>query len=283
MKSTSAALVAFFNNGKQAMCFDLWTIVLQSGTVLRWTDADMDITTTDARKFVRGAGITRDRVRWMRGIQVDTLTASLLGPGVRVDGQLLPAFATLGGFDGSVWFLERAYFDSSLAFQGQLVWFAGVGTDVNPTDQGADITVKSQLTQLNQMVPRNLYQAGCLNNLFDQNCGVNRAGVTYTAAVQSPGGSTAFSVTGFSVPDQFFSLGILKFTSGANAGIGRSVLTQYGNSFTFSRPFPFAIAAGDAVTIVPGCDKTLATCTNKFANQLRFRGMPFVPVPETIT
>ena len=48
-------------------------------------------------------------------------------------------------------------------------------------------------------------------------------------------------------------------------------------------PLPNVPAVGDTFSVFPGCDKTKTTCAGKFSNIARFRGFPFVPVPETIT
>jgi uncharacterized phage protein (TIGR02218 family) len=37
------------------------------------------------------------------------------------------------------------------------------------------------------------------------------------------------------------------------------------------------IAAGDAFSIIAGCDKSPSTCQTKFANILNFRGFPHMP------
>ena len=42
------------------------------------------------------------------------------------------------------------------------------------------------------------------------------------------------------------------------------------------------IAAGDAFTLVAGCDKTAATCAAKFANIANFRGFPHIPGQDTM-
>jgi hypothetical protein len=34
---------------------------------------------------------------------------------------------------------------------------------------------------------------------------------------------------------------------------------------------------------VPGCNRSLDACTFKFGNRIRFRGEPFIPLPETVT
>jgi hypothetical protein len=38
---------------------------------------------------------------------------------------------------------------------------------------------------------------------------------------------------------------------------------------------------GDQFQLLPGCDRTLATCTNVFNNAIHFGGFPFIPTPET--
>jgi len=287
MKSNvEPALITFLDDRRQGVVFDLWTILLQSGTQVQWTDADGTLTTlgTPPRSFTRGPIIQRDRVRWTRGIEVAQLQVDLHGPTTLIDGQALPVFATKGGFDSAAIQLERAYLNDSNVMQGSIVWFMGAVSDVNPTDMGAELTVKSQLSQLNQQIPRSLYQPGCLNNLYDANCGVSKAARTVSGTVSTVVDATSFtnSISG-SRANGYFNLGILRFTSGANAGIQRTVLQHVTNTLYFPRAFPFAVQAGDAFTLVPGCDKTQSTCFGIFSNLLRFRGMPYVPVPETVT
>lgn len=240
--------------------------------------------------FARGPVITRDSVTWKRGIEVDQLKAQLAGPAVLVDGQALPAFAAGGGFDGAAVVLERVYLNDAGAAVGALTWFVGNVSDVTPGRMGCEIVIKSQLTQLQQQLPRNLYQAACLNDLYDSNCGVLRSSSTFPATVTavSSGSNPVITATfGGVLPATWVELGIAKFSTGLNAGIGRTVKAQpaAGTSvaLSFARPFPFAVQVGDQFTVTAGCNKTLATCSSKFANQARFRGQPFIPVPETVT
>ena len=39
----------------------------------------------------------------------------------------------------------------------------------------------------------------------------------------------------------------------------------------------YDIAAGDTYTLAPGCDKSLETCRDVYANVVNFRGFPHVP------
>jgi hypothetical protein len=38
---------------------------------------------------------------------------------------------------------------------------------------------------------------------------------------------------------------------------------------------------GDQFKLLPGCDRTLSTCTNVFNNAIHFGGFPYIPTPET--
>jgi uncharacterized phage protein (TIGR02218 family) len=48
------------------------------------------------------------------------------------------------------------------------------------------------------------------------------------------------------------------------------------------QPMAFAIAPSDAFTVTAGCDKQLATCRDKFANAVNFRGFPHMPGPDYV-
>jgi uncharacterized phage protein (TIGR02218 family) len=289
MKTAPVGLITFINSARQALMFDLWTFVLASGTVVRWTDADVDVS-IDVRTFTRGPILTRDRIKWVRGIEVDQCRVALSGPAVQVDGQLLPAFAAQGGFDGAAGSLERVYMNDAGVVQGSLEWFGGLVADVYPSRMGADLVLKSPLAQLSQQLPRNLYQVGCLNDLYDSNCGASRSAFTVLGTVTAVGTGSNPTVTctmASSVPARRMELGPLKFTSGNNTGLGRTVQQQPNTGttqvFSFSRPFPFAIAVGNTISAAAGCDKLQATCSGTFGNLPRFRGQPYVPVPETAT
>jgi len=78
----------------------------------------------------------------------------------------------------------------------------------------------------------------------------------------------------------YFNLGTIAFTTGANAGISRTVKTYLqGASGTVSliAPFPLQAQAGDAFTLTPGRDKQQTTCQSKFNNLVNFRGFPTCP------
>ena len=290
MRTADATLLAHLNSSTRTLAFDLWTITLQSGTVLRWTDADAPIKTTDARTFTLGPTMTRDRVKWTRGLSIDHLRVTMgASSAVTINTVPLIQVAAAGGFDAAVVQLERVFLDDTLTVKGQLVYFNGVVADVDCARSEATMMIDCDLKQLDTQMPRNLFQAGCLNNLYDPVCAVRRAtyAVNLSVSAVDPAQKLVYLQAAYSgQPSGWFALGILQFTSGPNVGISRTVKshTNYGSfsDFLFARPFPFAISPADAFTVWPGCDKTQATCSTKYGNLIRFRATPYVPNPETV-
>ena len=149
----------------------------------------------------------------------------------------------------------------------------------------AVISVNSWLDQFQLMMPRNLWQGTCVHQLYDAGCTLNQASFAVNAAAVTGSTQSTIITAGFLPPSPvavagYLALGQLTFTSGLNTGFFRRVKSWDGTTAQLNAPFPFAVAFGDLFTAYPGCDKVLATCTNKFANQLNFRGHDLIPQPE---
>lgn len=284
---------------------DLYTITTVQGPVLRYTSADSDIAyggNTWSSKSVR---IDTDKSKavahWKVGLDVDTWQVVLF-PRARDDvtGAAYPdqigsvpwlAAACGGALSGAVVTVDRAYLPAWYTPEGNpfpptgvLRIFAGRVAEVDLGRSGAVLTINSHLELLNVQMPRNLFQAGCRHTLFDGGCTLVAA--SYAVSGTAGSGSTRATIfSGVSAPagSGTYTLGRLVFTSGLNAGYGRSIRSwATGIALIPIAPFPFNVAPGDAFTAYPGCDKQLSTCQT-FGNQVNFGGQPFIPAPETST
>jgi hypothetical protein len=65
--------------------------------------------------------------------------------------------------------------------------------------------------------------------------------------------------------------------------LARTVRSNQGNTVHVIVPWPFPVLAGDRFTVQLGCDGSQAMCSERFANLHRYRGMPFIPIAETVT
>lgn len=298
MRNASAALIAYLNSLDptiQPNIADLITIIQTDGTITRLTSAAVNVLSISQAiaqndptiyTFVSG-GVTfsRGTAKLVVGLQVDDMPLALM---TDPDTQLLggipwPAAARNGALDGARMVIERVFMptwgDTSA---GTIIMFAGTAGQIQANRNSIALSIQADINVLGRPMPRNLYQPGCLHNLYDGGCTLNQATFTDTGTVGS--GSTTRSInTNLTEADFYYELGAIEFTSGPLNGVFRTVKTYLnsGGVVGVAPPLPSAPTNGITFEIYPGCDKMQATCSGKFANLAHFKGMPYVPVPES--
>ena len=102
--------------------------------------------------------------------------------------------------------------------------------------------------------------------------------ITFPAGI----GSTQTVITDVPSSVTPFELGTITSITGLNTGLNRTIATFVsGGTVAVKLAFLFPIAAGDQFKLLPGCNRTMATCANIFNNAANFGGFPFIPTPET--
>lgn len=281
--------------GRQFQFASLFKFDLKNGGSLYYCSADTPIrfasqtylTAAQAGAIFERKG-SRAKVKWRTGVEVDTLVFDVLPNDGVVNGQTFLSAVRQGVFDGADMTFYHAYWPkqsyvSPIVPQGIVTMFAGRAAGIVAGRTLITFTINSYLNLLNQNLPRNIYQSGCINTLYDAGCTLNPAsfGVSGTAAA----GTTASTLKAtMAQASGYFDMGKITFTSGVNNGISRSV-KQYTigtpGDIALMSPFPNTPAPGDTFTAFPGCDKLPGTCTAKFSNLANFRGFPFIPENQT--
>lgn len=142
--------------------------------------------------------------------------------------------------------------------------------------------------RLQRLVHR-VFSIECDVVLFDSRCGISSGGspgFTRAVTVLSVTDNRTF-VVDLNEADGWAQYGLVEFTTGENTGLKREIIQQIEsggspgvNEITLLIPMPFDVSVGDAVTITAGCDKTFATCKDKFDNVINFRGFHLIPLLE---
>ena len=284
MKTATRELIDLLHGSDEFLMADLFRITLSNGQILRHTNADMPVVwdgqTYEAHKLIIKRGATRVAV----GLDVDSNTLEIAAePDYRLEGLQWSEAALGGALDGARVVIERIFFSDWATPVGAVVIFSGRVSDVSGSRSAVKVDVKSDIELLNVSSPRNIYQSGCMRTLYDGGCKVNREKFTVNGRV------TANSTTGTELAcnltqsDGWFNQGVIKFTSGRNAGLSRTVKEHKGGRLSFALRLPFPPQSGDVFKIYPGCDKRQETCGRKFDNIVHFRGFPYIPAADTIT
>lgn len=288
MKTATAALISLLADNREYRMSELLTITTVGGEILRYSSGDQRVTWGGNDYLITGPIFKRGAIRTVRGLAVDTmdLTIQTTDPTHLLNGMPFIKAAASGALDGATVKVERAFFSAwDAPVVGTLVLFLGRVSSLGDISRySVEVNVASDLELLNVRVPRNVYTPNCSLNVYSSPCGVNKASFTVTGTVEDVLASRVKFDSGLTQAAEYFDLGVLTFTSGANAGLSRTVKNYAaGGIFEFALPWTFNLAVGDTFSVYPGCDKTKATCTSRFSNVIRFRGFPYIPAPETIT
>ena len=281
MKTASTALINLLAANTSLLMADLLTITPLKGSALYLTSADIDIVSGQTFSS-KGIQFKRSKISSAVGVKVDALDLSLYGnTGTLVAGQGLMAAAVAGVFDGAIIRLDRAFMQTWGSVVGTLLQFLGTVGQVDVGRTEVRINVNSQIELLNIHMPRNVWQPGCINTLYDSACGLVRTAV----AGSTSGGSTAQIInSNLTNPDNYFNLGYVTYTSGVNSGITRTIKSSLnaGGQIMLMNSFPSAPSTLDTFNAFHGCDKQQATC-NGYGNLARYRGFPYIPAPDVLT
>lgn len=283
MRQASPELIALLDADQFTMA-DLYTITTIQGIEYCYTSYDFSLLVNGKEFKAKGPIISRDGTSLSLGIEVDNLSITIETNESTKFGDVPVAQAFHNGvLDGARFKLERVFMDMNTPTNtsaGTLVLFEGRIVEPELDRYVINASVVSDVDNLKLQMPRNLYTPGCLNTLFDSACGLLSTdfAVNTTIAANSTPNRILCDL---SQPQGWFTQGVVEFLEGVNIGIKRTVRLHESGSLLLTLPLLEMPAIGEAIRVYSGCDKRLDTCTNRFNNRARFRGAPFVPVPET--
>ncbi len=282
MKQASPTLIALLNSSDRFIMADLYTFTLVGGEVLRYSSAPTALV-VGGFNFALGPKFERSKTKTVIGTQVDELQIRIYPEETDLIGDFGFLNALwLGLFDGALVQLERlfmpTYGDTSA---GTVILFAGRVSDIDCSRTSADLHCRSHLELLNIQMPRRLWQSACTHTFGDRMCQFDRISRQQSFSCLAGSSQTAIATDLIPNPATLYDQGTIVGQNGGNAGAGRSVAQLSGGFVLVRKPFLSEVVVGDEFQLLPGCDRTAATCDTVFNNLAHFGGFPFIPTPET--
>lgn len=283
MRAASGKLIALLDANQFVMA-DLYTITTIQNDIYRYTNYDFDLIVAGELYYSDGPIISRDGITLSLGVEVDNLsiTIDVTDEETFESLRIVQAFHN-GQMDGARFKLERIFMDASTPTDtsvGTIKLFEGRIIEPEFDRNTIQASVASDLDELNVQMPRNLYQPSCSNTLFDHACGLNRENYALETVIAA--GSTASRILcDIHQPQGWFTQGVIEFLEGGNKGLKRTIRLHELDILLLTLPLLEYPEVGQRIKVYPSCDKRLETCQNRFNNFSRFRGAPFIPIPET--
>ena len=250
-----------------------WTVARADGVVLGFTDHDRPLL-VDGVSCEPQTGMTASEARDAIGLAGDATDIE----GALASEAISEADIAAGRYDGAV--VTTLLVNWREPEQNAVLRTATVGK-ITRADGAFRVELNGPAAALEKRVGR-FFRRTCDATLGDTRCGfdLGQAGFHGTGTVtQRRGGE--IEVAGL---DDFaagwFALGELTWSDGALAGRTARIAAhrKEGDRVVLTlEEGADGIEAGDAFTLVAGCDKRFETCRIKFANRLNFRGFPHMP------
>lgn len=268
------ALQAHLTGGLTTLCH-AWAIIRRDGTVLGFTDHDLDLT-FDGITFHAGSGLAARAFQQSTGLAVDNTEAL----GMLNDASISEDDITASRYDAAqvcCWRLNWA--DPAQ----RMILFRGTIGEMRRTGVAFTAELRGLTEALNRPMGR-IYQKACTAVLGDATCRVDLTTPENHAKlrlVRVTDGRVLHLAGAAPHPPAWFRRGHLLVLDGAAHGLGAAIKSDRIEDglriITLWEPLRAHIAAGDHVTLTAGCDKRVATCRDTFANLLNYQGFPDLP------
>jgi uncharacterized phage protein (TIGR02218 family) len=282
MKTISASLKQAFVDGYRAV---LVTLKLKDNTFKRYTDHDLPLTVSGF-VYTPAPGLKRSNLT----ATVDDQVSNQEFASAWVDAPEADLLA--GKFDNALIWVEFCAWNNTAL--GTVTIDKGQLGVIQWTGDGFRADVQSHMRNLSRNISF-VFTAGCRHKLFSQfdsthigACTLNSSSYSYSGNVgvttYPSQASTKISYTGSLGANDNCTGGVLTFVSGLNAGLSFPIKQHIATpspTLEFFLPAPYAMANGNSFNITAGCDKTFATCKNKFNNVIHFGGFPHIQTEVT--
>lgn len=271
---TAAALGAHLATGTTHVCL-CWAVVRRDGLTLGFTDHDRPIT-FDGITFQPETGLSARALASTTGLSVNNSEAI----GALSAAAITESDINAGRYDGAEVSTWAVQWDDPAARQ---LRFVGTIGEITRAAGGFQADLRGLTEPLNQAQGRS-YLTTCSAVLGDGRCGVDLSDPTFVAkvAVEDVLDARAFrftALTGFN--DRWFEGGFLEVLTGPATGLREVIkldrIDGPARRITLWQPIRAALAPGDQLRLIAGCDRRAETCREKFANLTNFQGFPHIP------
>lgn len=274
MKLLDSGLAAHLAGGFTTLAH-CWRIERRDGTVLGFTDHDLDLTFAGVT-YAAATGFTATAIEDQLGLAVSNLDVA----GALSADALTEADLNGGRFDDAEVTLYRVNWADT---DQRTILRRGYLGQVSRGQVAFTAEMRGLATRLDQAAGR-IFGRTCAWTLGDGRCGIDltvagRHGAGVVTAVNSAFEIVASGLS--SIPSARLTRGRLVWTSGDNDGIAVElnghVLDGSDAILAFMLPMGRAVRVGDAFTVTVGCDNSFAICVERFANGANFGGFPHMP------
>jgi uncharacterized phage protein (TIGR02218 family) len=266
---TGASNINTHLTGTELTLATCWKITRTDGVVKAFTDHDRDLVVSGVT-YLAASGYTRSAIATGSQLAVDQLSVD----GMLDSEELTTEDLRAGVYDHAAFEIFWVNWQNTTG--GILKLRTGWLGEVTETRGQFSVELRGLLQAYSRHIGQ-LYTPSCRAQFGDARCGKALGPLTVTGTVTAAGGGRNFSDSSRAEAANYFDGGLVTWTSGDNDGLSMEIKSSTPPDFYLYLDMPHAIQVGDTYEMIPGCDKLLATCRDRWDNVVNFRGEPYIP------
>jgi uncharacterized phage protein (TIGR02218 family) len=277
MKTATVAMTAHLNLSCTTLAF-LWKVKRKDGTLLGFTNHDLDLVYndgTDTVTYQGETGMTPSATETNSGLATDNLEVTAF-----LDSDSITDDDIRAGLYNYADIEVRVVNWADLTMGDIKIRKGTLG--IVKMQNGVFVSEIRGLSFRFGTVLGQLYGPTCRVDLGSTECGVNLVALQETGTVAVATDSRAFTATGLAHGSGYYTEGVLTWLTGANAGLTMDVGSWDGTTIVLFESMPFVIAPGDTFTAEPGCNHFATDCQDKFTNIANFRAEKDIPGQDSV-
>ncbi|MDO8969044.1 MAG: DUF2163 domain-containing protein [Saprospiraceae bacterium] len=275
MRAVSDAMLAKIRSGKTTFC-RCYRFTLNGGAILAATDLDRPLTIGGV-VYASSPGISATAIEETSGFEPSNLELDLLINNTTITIDILRS----GKFArAKVQLFMVDYYDlpSSLSDDNRILW---IKTGYVGNIETKNNTAKIEFRGFEQALKQNIVETGsrfCRATFGDNRCKKSTAPYTKYGTVTTH--SRKDVGVSFALDSGELINGYIEITAGEFAG-SRFDVANNSNTSLILLDLPAIPLTGLSIKSIAGCDKSIDTCSSKFANVINFQGEPHVPTRDS--
>lgn len=244
-----------------------WRILRRDGVALGFTAHDRDLW-FDGILHKATPGMVPSAIRRSADLEPDSAEVE----GALSHDALSAEDLALGRFDGArvlIGLVDWESLDSHVLYRGS------VGSVSEEAGRFTAVLQSRKAELQRDPVPRT--SPTCRAAFCGPGCTLSPARFSHAVAITSHAPAANAVMVSAPVPLVLLSGGMLRWLDGPYAGQAMGIIAPGPDGLVLDTPLDRPIPPGTAALAREGCDRTIATCTSRFANALNFQGEPFLP------
>ncbi len=252
-----------------------WRLERRDGVTLGFTSHDRDVE-LDGMLYVASPGMVPTSIIETIGLE----TGGLDVRGALASDAITEADILAGRWDGAR--LEIFLFDWQHPDIGRRLLASGEFGSISLTDSEFEVEFLGPATRLkNPVAP--FTSPTCRAKFAADDCGLNPERFRHEALATSGASSTVNCAAPPLSNIEHLVSGELRWLEGPDCGQRHQILGVNGVQLEIYPPLPMPFTQTRRIELKEGCDKTVATCSSRFANAINFRGEPYLPGNDLLT